>query len=184
MRTSGSTGRVRTGLSRLQRYLDTQVRRPLVERHTASRLHELGPEWVVFEELRWPGRAFSNADHLAVGPGGIFVLDVRSWRGHASVRGGVLREDGQSREQQVTDARRAAEAVAALADEHDGHVRAVLCLAGPTLVRGVADGVLLCSVDTLVEMLLSRPCVLDAAQVLDAATRLEARLWAPSAGTA
>lgn len=179
-----TAGRVRTGMARLQRYLDLQVRRPLTERRTARRLHELGPEWVVFEELRWPGRRFSNADHLAVGPGGIFVVDVRTWRGAATVRGGVLREDGQSREAQVRDASEAAAAVAALTPAYADHVRPALCLVGPTLVRGVADGVLLCSADTLVEMLMSRPCVLDAGSVLDAATDLEARLWAPTVETA
>jgi hypothetical protein len=176
------TGRVRNGIARLQQYLDAQVRRPLTERETASRLRELGPEWVVFEELRWPDRRFSNADHLAIGPGGIFVVDVRSWRGRATVRGGVLREDGHSREPQVRDAAEAATALAGLAAPYSAHVRPVLCLAGPTLVRGVTEGVLLCSADTLAEMLLSRPCVLDEGAVLDAATRLEERLWAPPVG--
>ena len=38
-----------------------------------------------------------------------------------------------------------------------GRVRAVLCLSEQTHVRGVSEGVLLCSVDTMVELLLSWP---------------------------
>ena len=170
---------VRRGMDRLQRYLDDQVRRPLTERRTAERLRELGPEWVTFEELRWPRRGFASADHIAVGPGGVFVIDVRHWTGRTTLRGGALRENGQSREEHVAGAAEAAPAVAELTGAYGGHVRSVLCLSEQTHIRGVSEGVLLCSIDTMVELLLSRPAVLTASEVLEAAGLLEEQLWAP-----
>ena len=153
----GGARLVRRGMDRLQRYLDGQVRRPLTERRTADRLRDLGPEWVTFGELRWPRRGFATADHIAVGPGGIYVIDVRHWAGRTTFHGGVLRENGQSREEHVAGAAAAAPAVAALMGPYGGRVRPVLCLSEQTHIRGFSDGVLLCSVDTIVELLRSRP---------------------------
>ena len=89
--------------------------------------------------------SLAHFEQVGLITGGIFVVDVRHWRGRASVRGGVLREDGHSREVQVRDAAEAAAAVATLVPTYAEHVRPVLCIAGPILVRGVTDGVLLCS---------------------------------------
>jgi hypothetical protein len=51
------------------------------ERRTARQLARLTRHgWVVFHDLAIPGSG-ANADHLAVGPGGIFLLDSKNWRG-------------------------------------------------------------------------------------------------------
>jgi hypothetical protein len=51
------------------------------ERRTARQLRRLARHgWVVFHDLAIPGSG-ANADHLAVGPGGVFLLDSKNWRG-------------------------------------------------------------------------------------------------------
>jgi hypothetical protein len=61
------------------------------ERRTARQLHRLTRHgWVVFHDLAIPGSG-ANADHLAVGPGGMFLLDSKNWRGRlAFTPGGTL----------------------------------------------------------------------------------------------
>jgi hypothetical protein len=51
------------------------------ERRTARQLRRLTRHgWVVFHDLAIPGSG-ANADHLAIGPGGTFLLDSKNWRG-------------------------------------------------------------------------------------------------------
>ncbi len=51
------------------------------ERRTARQLRRLVRlGWVVFHDLAVPGSS-ANADHLVIGPGGIFLLDSKNWRG-------------------------------------------------------------------------------------------------------
>jgi hypothetical protein len=37
--------------------------------------------WVVFHDLAIPDSR-ANADHLAIGPAGVFLIDSKNWRGH------------------------------------------------------------------------------------------------------
>ncbi len=51
------------------------------ERRTARQLRRLTRHgWAVFHDLAIPGSG-ANADHLAIGPGGIFLLDSKNWHG-------------------------------------------------------------------------------------------------------
>jgi Nuclease-related domain len=51
------------------------------ERHTARLLDPLERQgWVVLHDLAVPGSA-ANIDHLAIGPGGVFVIDSKQYRG-------------------------------------------------------------------------------------------------------
>jgi hypothetical protein len=51
------------------------------ERRTARQLARLTRHgWVVLHDLAIPGSG-ANADHLAIGPGGTFLLDSKNWRG-------------------------------------------------------------------------------------------------------
>jgi Nuclease-related domain len=51
------------------------------ERRTARLLGPLERQgWVVLHDLAVPGSA-ANIDHLAIGPGGIFVIDSKQYRG-------------------------------------------------------------------------------------------------------
>jgi hypothetical protein len=51
------------------------------ERRTAQLLGPLERHgWVVLHDLAVPGSA-ANIDHLAIGPGGVFVIDSKQYRG-------------------------------------------------------------------------------------------------------
>jgi hypothetical protein len=52
------------------------------ERRTARLLSPLERQgWVVLHDLAVPGSR-ANLDHLAIGPGGVFVIDSKQYRGH------------------------------------------------------------------------------------------------------
>jgi len=52
------------------------------ERRTARQLGRLAKHgWVVFHDLAIPSSR-ANADHLAIGPAGVFLIDSKNWRGH------------------------------------------------------------------------------------------------------
>jgi hypothetical protein len=173
--------RVRKKIETLQRYLDAQERGALGERRTAEALHGLGDAWVQFHDLRWPGRRLANVDHVVVGPGGIFVIDSKNWSGTLTMRDGVLRQNGYSREPAVAGASDAALAVAELAGPYAAHVHPVLCFTGRPDFRGMVREVLVCSDETVVELLTTREPVFSPEHVLAVATRLDAQLW-PAAG--
>jgi hypothetical protein len=51
------------------------------ERRTARQLDRLTHHgWVVFHDLAVPDSG-ANADHLAIGPAGVFLVDSKNWRG-------------------------------------------------------------------------------------------------------
>jgi hypothetical protein len=51
------------------------------ERRTARQLRRLARQgWVVFHDLAVPGSR-ANADHLIIGPAGVFLVDSKNWRG-------------------------------------------------------------------------------------------------------
>jgi hypothetical protein len=51
------------------------------ERRTARQLDHLAQHgWVVFHDLAIPGSR-ANADHLLIGPAGVFLADSKNWRG-------------------------------------------------------------------------------------------------------
>jgi hypothetical protein len=52
------------------------------ERRTARQLDRLTRHgWVVLHDLAVPGSG-ANADHLIIGPAGVFLVDSKNWRGH------------------------------------------------------------------------------------------------------
>ena len=77
-----SARRQREKAARLQRSAELWERGADGEHVTAAVLDALPSEtWTVFYDVRWPGRKYANVDHVAVGPSGIFVIDIdsRSW---------------------------------------------------------------------------------------------------------
>ncbi len=46
--------------------------------------------WRLLHRRRWPGTRRGDIDHLVVGPGGVFVLDSKNWRGDVRLTGGRL----------------------------------------------------------------------------------------------
>lgn len=170
--------RVREKIETLQRYLYAQERGAEGERLTAEALLGLGHDWVVLHDVRWPGRLRANIDHVVVGPTGIYVIDSKNWSGDVRVSNGVLRQNGYSREKNVAGAADGALAIAELAGAAAGLVQPVLCFVAQPAMHGFVREVALCSPDNIIAMLSSRPAVLNPAQVLELATRLDAQLQA------
>jgi hypothetical protein len=133
------------------------------ERATAWALHAMEPDgWYRFDDIRWSGPARANIDHVVVGPGGVFVIDSKNWRGKPAVRDGVLRVDGDRREREVASAADAALAVSErLPAAMRSNVTGILCLVRDEPIRLQARDVLVCSTSTLPELLRTRPRVFD-----------------------
>lgn len=74
--------------------------------------------WTVLPDRRWPGTRKANIDILLVGPGGVFVIDVKNWRRPRIEHGRLWRD------QQPAD-----DAVAKVLDQADA-VRDVLVEVG------------------------------------------------------
>ena len=168
--------RARQKSEQLARYAERWEKGAIGECQTASALSRLGPEWTAWHDLRWPGRRYANIDHVAVGPGGIFVIDSKNWSGDISVRGGVLRQNGYRREREVAGCADSALAVGELIPGYLDRVRPVMCFTNGQQIDGWARDVMLCSSANISTMLSTRPPILNAGEVAEAVVLLEARM--------
>ena len=170
--------RRREKAERLTRQADLYERGTVGERLTAQALRDLpAAEWVVLHDLRWPGRRFANIDHIAIGPGGIFVIDSKNWSGDVVVREQVLRQNGRSREKTVAATADSALAVSELLPVAWAHVvHPVICFAGETGQSGWARDVMLCTTSSVTRMLTTRKARLTPEQVSEGALLLDASL--------
>ncbi|MFD0482337.1 nuclease-related domain-containing protein [Kineococcus sp. GCM10028916] len=85
------------------------------ERLVVVTLTELEAEgWVVLHDVHWPGRPKANLDHVAIGPGGVVVVDAKNWSGQVSVRDGLLRNDSWRKDRELEVIASAVAAVSAL----------------------------------------------------------------------
>lgn len=134
------------------------------EAATARALASLdAAEWTIFHDVRWPGRKLANVDHVAVGPGGVFVIDSKNWSGRIEVKDSVLRQNGYQREKTVVGAAEAAIAVSLATPDLPGRLAVpVLCFVRDEQLTGWARDVMICATSNIAEMLVSRPTVLDA----------------------
>lgn len=63
----------------------------LSEPLTAAALQPLADQgWTILHDRRWPGSTRANVDHLAIGPGGVAVIDSKHWRDSVQIRDGRL----------------------------------------------------------------------------------------------
>ncbi|WP_217617032.1 nuclease-related domain-containing protein [Cellulomonas sp. GbtcB1] len=113
-------------------------RRALAEAESAG--------WVVLHDLHRPGSTDATVEHVAVGPGGVAVVESLRWSGEVTVHDGTLRHRGYGRTADVAAVADAAGAVTALlAPAHRRAVLAVVSLGGrdldPAAVRGGATAV-------------------------------------------
>lgn len=153
--------RMREKSERLARAAEMWERGADGEDETARALAMLPPEYVVRHDLRWPGRPRANIDHVVVGPTGVFVVDSKNWSGAVTVRDGVLRQGGYSRESTVAGAAEAALAIARIVAPLPAPlVVPVLCFVRDEEVSGSARDVTLSSTATLVQTITDRPRVL------------------------
>ncbi|WP_405877670.1 UvrD-helicase domain-containing protein [Streptomyces sp. NBC_00005] len=73
------------------------------ERRVAAQLLVLTARgWRLLVDRRWPGTRAANVDMLLVGPGGVFVLDVKNWRTAPEASEGKLRVGGEARDEHAT----------------------------------------------------------------------------------
>ncbi|WP_225215238.1 nuclease-related domain-containing protein [Cellulomonas avistercoris] len=136
--------------------------------------------WVALHDLRWPGRQRANIDHVAVGPGGIVVIDAKNWSGRVAVAEGNLRQNGYGRASSADGvSQAAADVTALLAPQHRTAVRAVLCLAAQDQAPTPVQGVDVLGRWQLAEYLLRMPPRLSVYDVADVARYLEDELRRP-----
>ncbi|MFH8753091.1 UvrD-helicase domain-containing protein [Streptomyces rimosus] len=70
------------------------------ERRIAAQLLVLTERgWRLLVDRRWPGTRTGNVDMLLVGPGGVFVIDVKNWRSAPEVSDGRLCAGGERRDE-------------------------------------------------------------------------------------
>jgi hypothetical protein len=102
------------------------------EQAVGAQLELLRPHgFDVFHDVHWPGRKLANIDHVAVGLPGILVVDAKNWSGNVTVRDGVLRQNGHTRDREVAGAKQAAQDVGTLLQLPWAlHVIPVIALAG------------------------------------------------------
>lgn len=168
--------RQREKAARLERSAALWEQGAVGEEAVATALAALPPEWIVVNDVRWPGRRFANIDHVVVGPGGVFVIDAKNWSGSVDVVDGVLRQEGRHRELAVAGGADAALAVAELASLDPSIVHPVLCFVRDEWMSGWARDVMVCSIFNLVAMLESRPTVLAGGALESTRTLVSLRL--------
>ena len=138
--------------------------------------------WTTLHDVRWPGRQQANVDHIAIGPGGVVVIDAKNWSGNVRVTPEAVRQNGYGRGGELEKVREASAAVTALlAPQHRTAVRGVMCLAGQedqpvTMVEGVA----VCGRWELAEHLLTLPPRLSVYDAADIARYLGGELDLPA----
>ena len=140
--------------------------------------------WIALHDLRWPGRQRANIDHIAVGPGGIIVIDAKNWSGRVAVADGSLRQNGYGRASSADGvSQAAADVTALLAPQHRTAVRAVLCLVAQDQPPTPVQGVQVLGRWQLAEHLLGLPPRLSVYDVADVARYLESELRKPQVPT-
>lgn len=164
--------RQREKAERLMRRAEAWEKGAEGERAVGAALADLGPDWVVLHDVRWPGRRYANIDHIAIGPGGIFVIDAKNWSGAITVRDDVLRQNGYRRVGALAGCADSAIAVGELVPGHVADVTPVLCFAGAVTIEGSARDVSLCTTTTLVQRLRDTPPVLSPDEVREIGVRL------------
>ena len=153
------------------------------ERQVAATLETLAPYgWTALHDVHWPGRPLANIDHIAIGPGGVVVIDAKNWTGNVTLEGGTLRQNGYRREREVEGAAAAAAAVAALFQpQHRSGVRAAICLAGQEqAATACGPGVVVVGRLQLPSLLLSLPVRFSPYDVADIGRYLGQKLAAPT----
>ncbi|WP_374113415.1 UvrD-helicase domain-containing protein [Frankia sp. AgB1.8] len=131
--------------------------------------------WHVLPDRQWPGSRRANIDVILVGPGGVFVIDVKNWR-EASVRDGRLwRGDADADDELGKLVRQtvAVEEVLAEAGLPPTEVVPLLVLAGRRNIRATLDRVLVIGEDDLVREVVPRGARLEPEIVERLLSRLE-----------
>lgn len=165
---------------RARRRLERHDRGVRGEEATAAALARLPGEWTVFHGVPFPkgGGGGRDADHVAVGPGGVFWIETINWSGRVSLEEGVLLDSGRAYPGfTVADFEESASRLRTLPGlEGLTSVGCVVCSVGGRLAPMPADTPLtVCGPAELPERLLRAPGSLSPAQVEAAVQAL--RSW-------
>lgn len=173
-------------IQRLKRQLDLAERATKAwdegaggERMVAEHLSLLVPHgWLLLHDVHWPGRPRATLDHVLVGPGGVVVVDAKTWTGEVRVSAGVLWQGRFARTQSVEGALAQCAAVASvMTPPHRRLVRPLICLAGqPDLFAITNADVAVAGAERVVEAVLTLPAVLDSATVVGLYANLSQQL--------
>ena len=132
-----------------------------------------GQGWAVFHDVTWPARQLDPV-HVAVGPGGVFVVDGRNWSVRIALRDDTVVVDGWRHDEVVEAAAHAARVVSGLVSPPAAPtVVPVLCFVRDRPLAGRCHDVLVCSTANLRELLLARPAALTPDEVRGTARELQ-----------
>ena len=133
--------------------------------------------WTGLHGVRWRGAVDETISHVAIGPGGIVVVDEMSWDGSVAVQDGVLRHGGYRCEREIERlVASCATVTSLLAPEHRRSVTGVLCVTTRDLPAQPTGGVYVVGRLHLASMLVDLPPRLSPLEVADIARQLTARL--------
>ena len=152
------------------------------ERRTAEFLDELAASgYVVLHDRLIPGTR-ANVDHVAIGPGGVFVIETKNLRGKLTILGEKLFVGERTRTGIVNQTYREAIAVqislAERLNELRATVRPILCIhrTAQLLLDNEVQGVRVVSGSQLVRFVRRQPALLDAEVVQELAALADRRL--------
>ncbi len=149
------------------------------ERRTARQLRLLTRRgWIVFHDLAVPGSG-ANADHLVIGPGGVFLLDSKNWRGRlVFAPDGTLWHGSYLVTATLATIGFEATAIANVLAVPGHAIQPIMVVHGSTIPWGeqYLGGVAVLPAGRLVATLLALPPLLTDEQVTQLAHRVRARL--------
>jgi len=149
------------------------------ERRTARQLNRLAQHgWVVFHDLAVPNSR-ANADHLLIGPAGVFLADSKNWRGQlAFAADGTLWHGSYPLTATLATIGFEAQAIAGALAVPGLALEPLLVVHGSTIPWGeqYLGGVAVIAAGRLVATLLALPMLLTDQQVTQLAGRAMARL--------
>jgi hypothetical protein len=125
----------------------------------------LESDWQRLDDLYWADPCAHRADHVVVGPTGVFVIDAKTWPGTIDIGPDTVRHNRRKRHEVLTDVASAAKAIRCLLEPvTSAPVHAMLCFARDAQIRGSVRSVHVSSTANLLSRLASFPVVLDAIQ--------------------
>ena len=133
--------------------------------------------WTGLHGVRWQGSVDETISHVAIGPGGVVVVDEKNWDGSVTVQDGVLRHGGYRCERDIERLMSSCATVTSLlAPEHRRSVTGVLCVTTRDMPASPTGGVHVVGRLHLASMLVDLPPRLTPLEVADITRALTARL--------
>ena len=145
------------------------------EEMVAGEFARLPATWTIFNGLLLPNG--SDADHVAVGPNGIFLIETKHWLGDVALEDGKIIANGRTiNKSPITQVRNLTDELATFLPQHAEHIHGVLCFAGPQFSSAPQhlDEVTICSYLDLSHMMTKEVPLWNAAEVASCVAQLGA----------